>query len=101
MTGDRLEVTWSHGVAVQSVDTSGVKDAADAARAADYAIVVVGDTAEGVGCVDTCLVCLACVRCCFSRHMRAHPNMCVCVCVCARAWARVASPPPTTGVPCT
>ena len=45
----KLKVTYSPGVVVQSVDTSGIAKAADSARAADLAIVVVGDTAEGVG----------------------------------------------------
>ena len=45
----KLEVTFSPGVAVQSVDTSGIPHAAQTASDADLAIVVVGDSAEAVG----------------------------------------------------
>ena len=45
----QLEITFEEGVAVQSTDTSHISAAAAAASAADVAIVVVGDTAEGVG----------------------------------------------------
>ena len=44
-----LEVSYSPGVKVQSVDTSGIQHAADTAKAADVAVVVVGDSAEAVG----------------------------------------------------
>ena len=49
----KLKVTYSPGVAVSSVDTSGIAKAAETASSADLAIVVVGDTAEGVGCKYT------------------------------------------------
>ena len=45
----KLDVTFSPGVAVQSVDTSGIPHAAQTASDADLAIVVVGDSAEAVG----------------------------------------------------
>ena len=47
--GTGLEVSWSSGVAVQSVDTSGIPEAVAATKAADLALVVVGDSAEAVG----------------------------------------------------
>ena len=45
----RFNVSYTAGVAVQSTDTAGVQAAVEAAKAADVAVVVVGDTAEGVG----------------------------------------------------
>jgi beta-glucosidase-like glycosyl hydrolase len=46
----KLEVQFSQGIAmIESVDTSGIAHAAATAKAADVAVVVVGDTAEGVG----------------------------------------------------
>jgi hypothetical protein len=48
-SGGRLKVSYTPGVAVQSVDTSKIGEAVAAAKAASLAIVVVGDTAEGVG----------------------------------------------------
>lgn len=44
-----LEVSYSPGVKVQSVDTSGIQHAADTAKDADVALIVVGDSAEAVG----------------------------------------------------
>lgn len=44
-----FEVTWAQGVQVNSLDTTGIADAVRTAKAADVAVVVVGDSAEGVG----------------------------------------------------
>ena len=45
----KLSVSYSPGVKVQSVDTSGIAHAVASANASDLAIVVVGDSAEAVG----------------------------------------------------
>jgi thiamine biosynthesis lipoprotein ApbE len=50
-SGGAFDVTWSPGVAVNSLDATEIPAAVQAAAAADVAIVVVGDSAEGVGCV--------------------------------------------------
>lgn len=49
VAGKNISVTYNHGVHVGSLDTSGISDATTAANQSDLAIVVVGDSAEGVG----------------------------------------------------
>lgn len=44
-----FSVSWAAGVAVEGFDESGISAAAQLAAESDIAIVVVGDTAEGVG----------------------------------------------------
>ena len=48
-SSNNLQVSFAPGVAIQSIDQSGIAKAVKTARSADLAIVVLGDTAEGVG----------------------------------------------------
>lgn len=47
--GKNISVSYNHGVRVGQLDTSGISAAQNAANSSDLAIVVVGDSAEGVG----------------------------------------------------
>ena len=62
-----FEVSWAQGVQVNSLDTTGIASAVAAAQDADVAIVVVGDSAEGVGYDGRCVI--ACTaRLCAQRE---------------------------------